>query len=274
VTVTSDRSTDLPDFSAPPLNEVVLGVQFSTPKGYLQIHAGRVWELYRSDYPEVQEHAPLPPSFETFGIPHQRMSMPQIRFDSGGSHDRFWFVEPSGTELIQFQQDRLLHNWRKVVGGNNTYPRYEAMVSRFKEELVRLQEFMGTLSSQKLQINQCEISYINHIVSKPNDDLSASHWLRFLNFDDVPPNDFSVSAREVIRGPDGSPRSRLTYEASTGVLANGDPLIAMTLAVRGAPPRGDIDSAIDFLSEGRRIIVTKFAKLTTEYAHKKWGRSQ
>src|SRR4051794_5656712 len=106
------RPTHLPDFRKPPLNEVVLGIQFNPVPGYSQIYAGEVWGLFRARFPQVQEMPALPPNFETFGIPQG----PQIGFNvlAGASHDRFWFLSPAGEQLIQFQMDRLLHNWRKV----------------------------------------------------------------------------------------------------------------------------------------------------------------
>lgn len=108
------RPADLPDFSKPPLNEVVLGVQFSPPAGYTQIQAGEVWNLYRERYPRVEEYMPLPPAYELFGLPGMGQTSNQFSFLEGPLHDRYWFLRTAGDELIQFQNDRLLHNWRKV----------------------------------------------------------------------------------------------------------------------------------------------------------------
>lgn len=274
LTYTVARPAQLPDFRAPPLNEVVLGVQFSPPKNYQQIYAGSVWELFKSEYPNVQELASIPPSFETFGISHQRPAVPQIRFDVGGSHDRFWFLRPAADELIQFQQDRLLHNWRRSDDETNKYPRFESMLGRFHDELIKLQNFVATLSPQTLQINQCEVSYVNHIHTGPGEDFSPSKWLKFMNFSDKGPDDFSMTFREVIRDASGSPQSRLTCETSSGILANGNEVIVINLTVRGAPRGSDIDSALEFLAAGRDVIVNKFAELTTDESHKVWERTQ
>ncbi len=79
-------------------------------------------------------------------------------------HDRFRFLSAKKDELIQFQADRLLHNWRKVGDGSNTYPRFEKMIESFETELQAFESYISSLASQKLTINQCEVSYINHIV--------------------------------------------------------------------------------------------------------------
>jgi uncharacterized protein (TIGR04255 family) len=248
---------------------VVVGVQFSTPRSYQQIFAGEVWGLFRKDYTVVQEQPPLQPSFETFGLKHQRPMFPQISFASGASHDRFWFLRPDGDELIQFQNDRFLHNWRKVGDGTNVYPRFEAMAGRFENELRLLQDYFNGLEAQELIINQCEISYINHI---PLRGLAPQDWLRFVNFDDTAPDDFSVSFREVVKDEDDKPMGRLICDATTAFLPTGEEIVAFTLTVKGAPSASTIDSALSFLRKSRGIIVNRFSELSTDSAHKNWER--
>ncbi len=87
------RPPDLPEFGKPPLNELVLGVQFDSPAGFFGF-------------------GPI----------------------NGPMHNRFWFTSSSGDEIIQFQNDRLLHNWRKVGDQSNKYPRFDAIVTKFHNE--------------------------------------------------------------------------------------------------------------------------------------------
>lgn len=265
----SKRPDDLPDFNCPPLNEVTLGVQFAQPKGYQQIYAGEVWNLYRKDYPLVEEQAPLEPVFETFGL-----SAPsgQIKFVTGASHDRFWFLRSEGDELIQFQNDRLLHNWRKVGDRSNPYPRFEYMIAKYKNELEQLQTYMARLASDALAINQCEVSYINHIIVENDDELKASRWFRFISFGDTEVDDFKAGFREIVRDDAGKPQGRLIGEAVSGRNQSGQRVFVFTLTVRGAPKEPKIESALEFLSRGRELIVKRFAELTSEYAHAKWER--
>ena len=265
------RPEHLPDFSNPPLNEVVLGVQFNPPKAYQQIYAGEVWGLFRSAYPRVEEHSPIAPAFETFGLPTKSMQFGVI---TGASHDRFWFLRPDGDELIQFQHDRLLHNWRKIANQTNEYPRFESMITKFRGELGQLQEYFNKLSPQQLSINQCEISYINHIQFEADKSTRASDWLRFVEFGNAEPEDFTVAFREVITDDAGKPQGRLMCESQIGIKPDGQRIIVMTLTARGAPKSPAIESALEFLAKGREIIVTRFAEHTTEEAHKRWGRNK
>jgi uncharacterized protein (TIGR04255 family) len=266
------RPEHLPDFRSPPLNEVVIGLQFSVPQGYSQIHAGEVRALFKNDYPGIQEQPALQPTFETFAGGFQHVFRPPINFFNGCSHDRFWFLSKDESELIQFQQDRLLHNWRKIGDKENDYPRFECMISKFATELDKFEEYLAKLASQKLTINQCEISYINHIPFNRIAGERFSDWLRFTSFPEDDPDDLNMAFRKVMRSEDGSPLGRFYGECNTGLLPDGKEIIILTLTVKGAPQGTDISSGIDFLRLGRDEIVTQFANLTTEDAHGKWER--
>jgi len=264
-----ERPAELPDFESPPLNEVVLGVQFNPPKGYRQINAGDVWGLFRSEFSEVEDREPLDPVFETFGLPARRAP---FRMVARPSHDRFWFVRPDGTELIQFQQDRLLHNWRKAGNKDTEYPRFEGMMTRFCDEIEKLEEYFRGLSPQTLLINQCEISYVNYIPFELGDEQRASDWLLFVNFGEHEPEDFSVSFREIIRDASGQPQGRLTCECKIAITQREERVIAVSLTARGAPANETKEAAFEFLAKGRGLIGSRFADLTTDAAHVEWRR--
>lgn len=251
-----------------------MGVQFSPPQGYGQIRAGEVWQLFRADYPIVQEKDALPPNFETFGVPRPGQITGRVNFVSGALHDRFWFMRQSEDELIQFQQDRLLHNWRKVGDQNNDYPRFENMLQRFNAELAALEAYAASLVPQSLAINQCEISYINHIMGGSGATLSPADWVRFAAFEEQSPEDFSITFREIVRDSKGHPIGRFTCESYSAMNQAGRAIIVLNLTVRGSPSGTDIVAALDFIRRSRSIIVKKFASLTTEIAHRVWGRRQ
>ncbi len=263
------RPSDLPDFEAPPLNEVVVGVQFAPATNYQQVRAGEVWSLFRKDFPTVQELPPIPPAFETFGLP-QGMVL-NLSIMSMPTHGRYWFLSPNQDELIQFQHDRLLHNWRKVGDQTNEYPRFEKMIEKFEKELQTLEVYFTSLAPQPLHINQCEISYINHI---PIDDsagtMSAQDWLKFVCFDALEPDDFAMTFRRVISNSEGKPIGRLIYEAAVALTANNERIVQLTLTFRGRPAGTNINAAIDFLKLGRELVVKSFKEITTDTAHQKW----
>ncbi len=266
------RPSHLPDFGNPPLNEVVLGVQFAPARGYTQLSAGAVWALYKSDFPLTQEMPPIAPAFETYGL-HAVNPILDFGMVAGAQHDRFWFLSPDKSELIQFQNDRLLHNWRKVGDGANAYPRFESMIDKFESELKRLEIFFGGLSPQAISCNQVEISYINHIeaghVGTPTE---ISKWLRVLDFGSEEPDDVSMSFRRTIVGDDGSPLGRLHCQLGTAADIQAKRKYVLIFTMRGAPREPNIPSALDFLKKGREFIITEFTARTTDSAHLAWER--
>lgn len=267
---TLSRPDHLPDFQTPPLNEVVVGVQFAPARGYQQIRASEVWGLYKAQFPAVEEMPPIPPAFETFGL----SAGAQINFGivTGAQHDRFWFLSPGGDELIQFQQDRLLHNWRKVGDQKNEYPRFERMVLKFEAELLRLETYFAELAPQTLNCNQAEISYINHMDLNGDSLRKIDDWVRFFDFGEREPDEVSVSLRRRLKSADGKPFGRLTCELNTAVNSQGHRILVLTLTVRGAPSGPTVAAALELLKRGRDVIVEEFAAITTDSAHKVWGR--
>ncbi|CZT36111.1 TIGR04255 family protein [Rhizobium sp. 9140] len=268
------RSRDLPEFDNPPLNEMIVGVQFNPAETYSQIRAGEVWSLFKKRYPLHEEHPPLLPQFETFGLP----APPQFGFNmvNGGQHDRFWFLTPDRRELIQFQEDRLLHNWRQVDGAPTVkYPRFENILDKFSEEATELSRYFSSIGSRPITFNQAEITYTNHIVLN-NSDIGSTHvdYLNVLNLERVvDPDDIVFIMRRVLSNGE-NPFARLIVEAKTAVHNQTfQRMVVLSLTVRGNPPDGSLEDVLWFLKLGHEVIVEEFTAITTDYAHEVWGRT-
>jgi uncharacterized protein (TIGR04255 family) len=269
------RPADLPDFSNPPLAEVVLGIHFDVPEGFYQIYASEIRKLYEDRFPVLQEHQPLTPNFETFG--HQiQIGFPPIFMSGMGPifrnpSVRSWFMSSDGNEIIQFQSDMLIRNWRRHHTTEEVpYPRFEQICDSFRQSMEDLQRFYQFKLSKDIAIRQCEISYVNHIKGNKSEALKPSEWLKFADLPaDV--NDFSCSFRRVIL-VGGHPKGRLICEATSAFDVTGEQMINLTLTARGAPETQSISATLDFLQHGRDMIVRAFAEGTTDSAHKIWGR--
>ncbi len=112
------RPDPLPDFTNPPIVEVALSIQFAPPPGYHEVYAREVWAIFENAFPVIEEMPPIQPSFELFGGPE----MPGLQIILAFPAGQFvigTFLAQDKTELIQFQQDRFIHNWRKVFNENN-----------------------------------------------------------------------------------------------------------------------------------------------------------
>lgn len=264
-----DRPKDLPDFTMPPLDEVVVGVQFSPISGYTSAQVKDIWELYRAEFPNIQEHPLLDPSFETFGGSNPLQQGMEFRFGPPPLRSRLWFISEEQNHLIQFQEDRFLLNWRKGSNGSD-YPRFEGISRNFESNLNSLQNFYQQNFGKSLDINQAEVSYINFI---PVEDYSqASDWFDFIGLKNINIENLNISFSEVIKGENKKPFARIIHEIQSVVTTDGKiKAFKLSLIFRGQPHGNEIPNAIDFIHIGREKIVSRFAELTSKQAHTKWG---
>ncbi|RXH31986.1 TIGR04255 family protein [Bradyrhizobium zhanjiangense] len=261
----------LPEFENPPLNEVVLGVQFQSPSNFQEIRAYEVWRLYADRFPNLTEQPPMLPQFETFGA----FQPPQIAFSFGpGLQRRYWFESAAGDELIQFQHDRLFHNWRKRHPERANYPRFEYIIAEFERELLELERYVQGLGNERLVVTQCEVAYFNSILLEPgSDQFAPQQWFAFLSPEHSPVESFSSAAGQVLRR-EGEPYGRLFRESATGFDGYRRPAVFLNLTARGLPATNDVPGALDFLNQHRYIISQEFIRATTPAAQQLWKRTR
>jgi len=267
------RPAHLPDFANPPLDEVVLGVQFAPVPGFTSVHMREVWDLYRDEFPKVQDHPLLAPSFETFGgTPPQPIGFPPF-FLSGamGGVGRVWFISETENHLLQFQPDRLLTNWRKSPN-DQPYPRFESIEAVYDSCVRKLADFFKDRFGHALRVNQAEVAYINII---PVDAFSEAAKY-FENWKTTVPEleGLNIATVEVIHDDQCKPYARLIQEVQSAFSPEGRRVYKMSLIFRGKPAGETSDDSMKFLAQGREAIVTKFKELTTTEAHKLWGIKQ
>jgi len=251
------------------LDEVVVGVQFAPPANYSSVLAKDVWELFKERYPNVQDHPPLEPSFETFGGSNPQPGW-RFSFGTGPIRARLWFISNEQDHLIQFQEDRLLLNWRRRPKAQG-YPRFEGIADSFERHLNSLQRLFEASLKTSLDINQAEISYIN-IIPVPKYS-AVGEWLRFWGFENIDIEGLALNFAEVVNGADGKPCARLTHELQSVITNDGNVrALRLSLTFRGKPTGNGISEAMSLIRAGRAKIVTRFAELTTDSAHKTWER--
>jgi len=279
VTPMSIERPPLPDFQNPPVVEVALAVQFEPLTALRTPHLGLLWSIWRDRFGKTEEHPPLDPVMERFGTPALLGGGPGIRIASAPPVPRCWFLNESGTELIQVQQDRFVHNWRKT-GVSDTYPRYEAIRTRFMKELAEFCRFVKDEKLGELTPTQCEVTYVNHMRAKLGWEnqgqvnrvlavWSGMHSDEFLG----EPEDVRLAVRHVMRDDTQKPVGRLHISLQPGYLREDDePILVLTLTARGAPEGQGIDAVCRFIDRGRTWIVSGFASVTTAEMHKIWGR--
>jgi uncharacterized protein (TIGR04255 family) len=239
-----------------------------------------LWQGFKEQYPTVEEQAPITPIFETFGSlqPAQVPSLQLMPFDQMA---RFWFVSESQNELVQVQRDRLIHNWR-VRRQDDQYPRYETLRSRFESEILKFQSFIRDSKLGSIEVNQCEVSYINVIGplrpgSDPAEDIEKiftvwreSYSDKYLKHSERSRFNVSFLMQE---SPESPPDGRLHVAVVPSIrMQDAAPVLRVTLTARGKPRDESMFAALDWLDKGRETVVRGFASITTKEMHKIWGR--
>jgi uncharacterized protein (TIGR04255 family) len=192
---------------------------------------------------------------------------------------RVWFLDDAKTELIQVQSNRFIHNWRRVEG-MEPYPHYEPIRDKFRGEVAVLEEFLRDEELGALAVNQCEVTYVNHVepagVWERHGQLETvlSMWSGLANSSFLPsPEDAGLRMRFVIRDGTGQPVGRLHVVVHPAwKKADSSPILVLTLTARGAPIGEGMEGAFAFLNLGREWIVKGFADLTRPEMHRVWER--
>lgn len=125
--------------------ELVLGVQFR-PIGTLSTaHMGAFWrDFLKAQFPTVQEQLALLPQIETFDP--QGPPTLGVTIREGVQGNRCWFLSADGNELVQVQQDRFLHNWRKHTE-KVVCPRFSPSSEKF---LIQFEKFVRFLADSRI----------------------------------------------------------------------------------------------------------------------------
>lgn len=264
---------DLPDFERPPVIETVLSVQFQPLHDFRTAYFGLFWNRIRGTYPSTEERLALEPALEQFPEPARRRLEVQFPISERPPLPRVWYVHRTGNELLQVQPDRFIRNWRKT-GDGDTYPRYEAVRQGFDRDFQDFQDFLSEEELGAIAVNQCEVTYVNHIVAgegwTTHGELDKVFTVWTPTSGDFPGDaeDASVHARFPIRSAAGAPIGRLHVEIQAAIReADGAPMFVANFTARGM-----IGQSTEFFDLGRESIVKSFAALTTPEMHKIWKR--
>jgi uncharacterized protein (TIGR04255 family) len=267
------HKVEMPSFDSPPVIETVLSVQFEPIPAFKTIHFGLFWQQLRDEFPSVQDHSALQAVIEQ---PSDSSQGPKFRFEALDSltPQRVWFVNNDGSELIQIQNDRFIKNWRMSPNGDE-YPRYDACIRpAFDKHFQQFKEFVTKEGLGDIAINQCEVTYVNHIVAgegweKWSDFAEIFPWIQTRVGNKFPglAEDLSLHSRHPIIDSDGKWIGRLHVEIQPSYrVTDMRPIYVMSLTARGL-----CGKEYDFLDYAHEMIVKSFVNLTSEKMHKIWG---
>ncbi|HEX9744805.1 MAG TPA: TIGR04255 family protein [bacterium] len=270
---------DLPRYENPPVIETVLSVQFDPLLD--SSHLGLLWHKYRDRFPTFEEKPPIKPAFEIF----DRKEMIKFRQESEFTISdipplrRCWFIQEDKTRLIQVQNDRFIINWRKVTG-NETYISYPNFFQDFQAEYDVFNSFLKQEHlTENFIVNQCEITYVNHIHMPDGQDTHSnfnkifSYFIPKINRPILPvPENSEIKFRYRILDKDGSPLGRLHVTIEPKMKKDETNIYEMNLTCRGGPLNENIDGITGFFNIGHVWIVNAFDALTTKMMHEFWEK--
>jgi uncharacterized protein (TIGR04255 family) len=271
--VPTDSTRALPDFADPPVNETALSIQFAPLEKFGIPHYGLYWAQIRHEFSRFEIQPPLPSITEQFEDPVRPLNL-SIQFISQPDV-RTWFIDESGTRLLQIQRDRFVHNWRQR-DQKEKYPRYPAVKKTFQVEWSRFCAFLSNEGMGPPQVTQCEVTYVNHIeYNKGWRDYSElplviSSWSGKTSGQFLPdPEKVNMEAHYLL--PKGLGRLHI---AVVPILRARDLKEVLQIAVtaRGAPAASSEDAIFEWIDLGREWVVKGFADFTSDSMHKIWGR--
>jgi uncharacterized protein (TIGR04255 family) len=269
----------LPDFVRPPVSEVALSLQFEALAKLRSPVTGLLWSQFKNEYPLSEEHPPIESSIEKFG--GAQFGIPKLQFEilNAPPPTRVWFLNDAGTELIQVQQDRFIHNWRRRKE-DDQYPRYSALRSKLIHELRVFQGFIERENLGELVFNQVEVTFVNTILSGEGWERHGQLQTVLTTHSGAYSDDFfqepewvQTALRYVIPGDDGLPIGRLHITVLPAVSRKDKrPAFNLTIIARCNLSGGNSEEAIRSLDLAHKWVVKGFASITTKEMHAIWGR--
>lgn len=256
------------NFNNPPIEEVSYSLQFRPLENLHIGYLGRLWELFSSDFPNIEQHPRLSHEIERFGITE---SPPALQIIEQALVPRIFLVSDSGNKLIQIQDDRFIFNWRKRAP-DEKYPRFENLVAEYIALVGRFEEFLKANDiSGPLEVDQVEITNVNYIDST---DLKLNDI--FCDFKNVPDQELEqVVFRQTLRGDDSEPVGRLYSAIKTGLRRKANKRVhSIQFTGRVHPFQSAPGEEMDVARELRFIrdkINLAFKKITSDQMHNIWG---
>jgi uncharacterized protein (TIGR04255 family) len=264
----------LPKFSAPPVIETVLGVEFDRLENWGVPHFGLYWSTIKDRFPRCVVKPPISTQIEVFEKPKLPVMVP-VR-QATEPEIRCWFIDGDDRALIQVQGNRFTYNWRKM-GEGDSYPHYdEGIRPAFSRELKNFLAFVREQQLGEVNVVQCEVSYINHIEVGQGwdapDDLHKVFpcWSGRSMGEFLPPPE-NVSFDVSYRFPENRGRLRVSVRPAIRH-KDGREILQLTLTARGRPIGDTETSWAKWIDLGREWVVRGFADFTASAMHAQWNR--
>lgn len=263
--ITEMRLRILPDYDNPPAQETWMALAFA-PLAWSVPHFGAFWNEIRVDYPKFEVHPPIGEmNFEFSALaPEAAFKLPV----------RCWFINEENNRLIQVQNNRFFHNWRRP-NPKAPYLHYDELRPVFQNEWERFRDFVARHSLGTPNVLWCEVSYINHL------DRGIG-WDSFSDLSVVFPTigtfggsfvgkPETVLANSTYVMPSNEGRLRVAIQPAVRQ-ADGKEIIQLSITGICRPASTATEDLMSGLDYCREWVVRGFDDLTSPEMHKIWRK--
>ena len=256
---------NIPSFRTPPVSEVAAGVQFDQLVPFQTRFFGQFWTEVAKDYPTTQDVPPLQ-GVDQGTVTLQIMTVPPLR--------RVLLISRDQQFLIQLQDSRFHHNWRRV-NDSTEYPRFPEVYGKFVTTWGLFSDFLKRQGIPQPRLTRYELTYVNEIEISPK--TMASDVERFVrmyvsltNLEFLPsPSSVGSSWQFVL------PEGKGQLHANLSHVRKPDGRETAILALNCFGPAASKNYTMpEWFQTAHEWIVRGFADLTTTEAHEKWGRER
>lgn len=259
------------EFSKPPINELVLDVQYQPIATLDTLMLHEIRQLFIDGYPGYEEKEPLGEELEADAGSQVFFMLNAM----GLPLRRQWYINATDNQLFQFQHNRFVHNWRKLDAPSpkEVYPRFESVQPEFSKYLNLINTYIETKTSKPLIMMQWEITKFNFIPLESSDISEVSDIFTFMGKLKGPGNLFQESVglqgSSIIKKED-KPFGRLYVKMEVVRREKGRYAAILKLSARGRPDEASMKCCLEKINEANGIINNAFNELTTVGAKEKW----
>ncbi|MGZ9108276.1 MAG: TIGR04255 family protein [Micavibrio sp.] len=255
-----------PKYDNAPLVELIIGVRFSKIEEFTVPYFGLFWNTIRKEFPQSQMASTL----ATDNAELQDI----IETELGYPLPRLWFINNTDDQLIQVQKNRFLYNWRKRPG--HEYPHFETMLPAFEKQYRNFNTFVSDTLLAAPEIQECELSYINHIpVQDAHDNLFS--FLSHLNLEKFGESKF-LDFRLTFNCDDVPATLIINNRAVKTIIGEdeeSEPFYRLEITVRGNPQKFDVPGVNSWFHKAHLKVTSSFENLTDAGKQKTlWGKHE
>ena len=232
-------------------------------QGWTILHYGLLWAKVATRY---QKYEFNPPVMELGGFnldPTKGFANLPVRVS---------FVDSSNANLVQVQNNFILHNWRKS-DPLTLYQHYTVTRDALLVDWEVFREFLSQHSLKFTQVVRCEASYFNHLVR-------GEDWQDYSELSKLFPAWEGTGASGLLSKPQmvgisaaySHPHGMLQIASQPALRQDGKEIIQLTITATGTPSGQDDDSLFGCLDACHQTAVSGFTEFTSEQLHARWRR--